>query len=219
MCSKNMQQIYRKTPIQHGCSPVNLLHIFRTSFSKNTSGVLLLSLLDVVWNWVFFYVANKSCSKCFFLSVWAGNWSIVLFTACTYLYEFSTYLLSASNSICLLTHLFNPLGFFPMYFLTDAVFFPIFNNFVYFLLHYRVNIHNFHSYLIWYWFVLASNVPAKKYLNLLIFNTFLFFGLLLEVLYRNFFLLFEMLYILAFLVLALLNLSPLHLNSPRFLFL
>ena len=28
---------------QHGCSPVNLLHIFRTLFSINTSGGLLLS--------------------------------------------------------------------------------------------------------------------------------------------------------------------------------
>ena len=27
---------------QYGCSPVNLLHIFRTPFSKNTSGGLLL---------------------------------------------------------------------------------------------------------------------------------------------------------------------------------
>ena len=26
----------------HGCSPVNLLHIFRTPFPKNTSGGLLL---------------------------------------------------------------------------------------------------------------------------------------------------------------------------------
>ena len=28
--------------LQHGCSPVNLLHIFRTPFVKNTSGLLLL---------------------------------------------------------------------------------------------------------------------------------------------------------------------------------
>ena len=28
--------------LRHGCSPVNLLHIFRTSFPKNTSGGLLL---------------------------------------------------------------------------------------------------------------------------------------------------------------------------------
>ena len=27
---------------RHGCSPVNLLHIFRTPFPKNTSGRLLL---------------------------------------------------------------------------------------------------------------------------------------------------------------------------------
>ena len=28
--------------LRHGCSPVNLLHIFRTPFPKNTSGRLLL---------------------------------------------------------------------------------------------------------------------------------------------------------------------------------
>ena len=31
--------------LRHGCSPVNLLHIFRTSFLKNTSGWLLLEML------------------------------------------------------------------------------------------------------------------------------------------------------------------------------
>ena len=56
--SKNMQQIYRGTlllkcdlnlqsnfieiTLRHRCSPVNLLHIFKTPFSKNTSGWLLL---------------------------------------------------------------------------------------------------------------------------------------------------------------------------------
>ena len=57
-CSENMQQIYRRTPmpkidfnkvasnfieiaLRHGCSTVNLLHIFRTAFIKNTSGVIL----------------------------------------------------------------------------------------------------------------------------------------------------------------------------------
>ena len=51
---KNKQQIYRGTLLRkhdfnlqsnfieitlwHGCSPVNLLHIFKTPFSKNTSG-------------------------------------------------------------------------------------------------------------------------------------------------------------------------------------
>ena len=52
-CSENMQQIDRWTPMpkrdfnkvaKHGCSPVNLLHIFRTPFPKNTSGQLLLHI-------------------------------------------------------------------------------------------------------------------------------------------------------------------------------
>ena len=30
--------------LRHGCSPVNLLHIFRTPFPKNTAGWLRLSL-------------------------------------------------------------------------------------------------------------------------------------------------------------------------------
>ena len=43
--SENMQQICRSNSIEithrHGCSSVNLLHIFRTSLPKNTSGRLL----------------------------------------------------------------------------------------------------------------------------------------------------------------------------------
>ena len=62
-CSENMQQIYGRTPIPksdsnkllcnfieltlwHGCSPVNLLYIFRTTFTKNTSEWLLLHSLN-----------------------------------------------------------------------------------------------------------------------------------------------------------------------------
>ena len=49
-CSENTQQINRRTAmpkligisIRHGCSSVNLLHIFRTSIPKNTYGGLLL---------------------------------------------------------------------------------------------------------------------------------------------------------------------------------
>ena len=57
-CSENMQQICRKQrcrrvisikllcnfieiTLRHGCSPVNLLHIFRTALRKNTYGGLL----------------------------------------------------------------------------------------------------------------------------------------------------------------------------------
>ena len=53
-CSENMQQIYRRTPmtkcnfieivLRYGCSPVNLLHIFRIPFLKNTSERLLLKV-------------------------------------------------------------------------------------------------------------------------------------------------------------------------------
>ena len=56
-CSENMLQISRRTPmlkfkqsnfieitLQHGCFPVNLLHIFRIPFLKDTSGELLLQL-------------------------------------------------------------------------------------------------------------------------------------------------------------------------------
>ena len=59
MCSENMQQIYRRTPMpkcdfnkvtKHGCSPVNLLHIFRTHFPKNTSGWLLLEILNIYFS-------------------------------------------------------------------------------------------------------------------------------------------------------------------------
>ena len=59
-CSENMQQFMGEYPcrsvisiklqsnfieiaLRHGCSPVNLLHIFRTPFPRNTSGWLLFS--------------------------------------------------------------------------------------------------------------------------------------------------------------------------------
>ena len=62
-CSKKVQQIYRRTPmpkcdfskvvsnfteiaLQHGCIPVNLPHISRTPFSRNTSGRLLLMIIS-----------------------------------------------------------------------------------------------------------------------------------------------------------------------------
>ena len=36
-----------ETILRHGCSPLILLHIFRTTFTKNTSGRLLLRLLGL----------------------------------------------------------------------------------------------------------------------------------------------------------------------------
>ena len=68
-CSENMQQIYRRT-IMYVCSPVNLLHIFKTPFPMNTSGRLLLVVVTVeilVPNfWIdfnFFYLKDKVVRK------------------------------------------------------------------------------------------------------------------------------------------------------------
>ena len=41
--SIKFQSNFIEIPLPHRCSPVNLLHIFRTSFPKKTSGGLLLS--------------------------------------------------------------------------------------------------------------------------------------------------------------------------------
>ena len=62
-CSENMHKIYRRIPyrsaistelesnfieiaLRYGCSPINLLYIFRAPFSKNTSEWLLLLTVD-----------------------------------------------------------------------------------------------------------------------------------------------------------------------------
>ena len=59
-CFENMQQIYRTAPmpkcdfnkvVLHGCS-VNLLHIFRTPFLKNTFDGLLLNF------WIDIFLTN-----------------------------------------------------------------------------------------------------------------------------------------------------------------
>ena len=42
--------------LRHGCSPVNLLHIFRTSFTKNTSEQLLLVLLILVSEFIIIFI-------------------------------------------------------------------------------------------------------------------------------------------------------------------
>ena len=42
-CSENIQSNFIEIPLQHRCSPVNLMHIFRTPFQQNTFEWLLLS--------------------------------------------------------------------------------------------------------------------------------------------------------------------------------
>ena len=49
---KNHRQIkLEEIALRHGCSPVNLLHIFRTPFPRNISGRLFLKLKEgrIVW--------------------------------------------------------------------------------------------------------------------------------------------------------------------------
>ena len=36
-----LQSNFIDIALRHGCSPVNLLHVFRTTFPRNTSGWLL----------------------------------------------------------------------------------------------------------------------------------------------------------------------------------
>ena len=50
----------QKITLQYGCSPVNLLHIFRTPFLKNTSGWLLLKLISTD---KFSVLVPKSCFR------------------------------------------------------------------------------------------------------------------------------------------------------------
>ena len=45
-----LQRNFIEIALWHGCSPVNLLHIFRAPFSKNTSGRRLLHILQIVNN-------------------------------------------------------------------------------------------------------------------------------------------------------------------------
>ena len=42
--SVKLQRNFIENTLRHGCSPVNLLHIFKTRFSKNTSEPLLLDM-------------------------------------------------------------------------------------------------------------------------------------------------------------------------------
>ena len=53
--SIKLQSNFIEITLQHGCSPVNMLHIFRAPFSNNTSGQLLLSSVHVKNELVLFF--------------------------------------------------------------------------------------------------------------------------------------------------------------------
>ena len=58
--SIKLQSNFIKITFWHGCSQVNLLHIFRTAFPKNTSGWLLLSDGQLLGNIVMLVFAQLS---------------------------------------------------------------------------------------------------------------------------------------------------------------
>ena len=62
--SMTLQNNFFEIKLRHRCSPVNLLHIFRTSFPTNTSRGLLLSI-------VHYYFINLIYTKYFFKQI--GN--------------------------------------------------------------------------------------------------------------------------------------------------
>ena len=94
-CCENMEQIYRRTPtpkcgfnkaalqttLRHGCSPVNLLHIFRTSFLKSTSEGLLLhqKLRQLSLTVIFTFVLLRLAFDIFALLFFSSKQSIVIF--------------------------------------------------------------------------------------------------------------------------------------------
>ena len=50
---------FNKVRLQHGCSPVNLLHIFRTPFPKNTFGYLLVLLCLICSDFALYFAFLK----------------------------------------------------------------------------------------------------------------------------------------------------------------
>ena len=56
--SINLQSNFIEIALQHGCSPVNMLHIFITPFPRNTSEWLLLYFC---LSWSFFTFTHTSC--------------------------------------------------------------------------------------------------------------------------------------------------------------
>ena len=66
--SIKLQSSFTEITLRHGCSPVNLLYIFRTSFPKKTSGMLLLAyrnLRSTLMN-----ESKKICYTRYFESNW-----------------------------------------------------------------------------------------------------------------------------------------------------
>ena len=75
--SIKLQSSFIEITLRHGCSPVNLLHIFRTSFLKNISGRLLLSHAS----------GPKNFSQ---IGLFLSNWRIVFYPNIFFLIPYCT---------------------------------------------------------------------------------------------------------------------------------
>ena len=65
-----LQSNFIEIALWQGCSPVNLLHFFRTLFSKNTSGWLLLTSLRRNSSTAVFLYFFRFFKDTFFFSIW-----------------------------------------------------------------------------------------------------------------------------------------------------
>ena len=84
--SINLQYNFIEITLRHGCFPVNLLHIFRTPFSKNTSGWLLLDQIQIKWGLCNtrdkYFILKRFLVICIFLKL-----QNIFLTNCIYLFH------------------------------------------------------------------------------------------------------------------------------------
>ena len=71
--SLKLQSNFTEIALRQGCSPVNLLHIVRTRFPRNTSGWLLL-LLDVIGSNLLYFKCHQFCK---FQRIWCKKRQII----------------------------------------------------------------------------------------------------------------------------------------------
>ena len=71
--SLKWQSNFIEIALWHGCAPVNLLHIVRTRFARNTSGWLLL-LLDVAGSNHLYFKCHQLCK---FQGIWCKKRQII----------------------------------------------------------------------------------------------------------------------------------------------
>ena len=61
--STKLQSNFIEITLRHGCSPVNVMHIFKTPFPNNTFGRLLLAIIDKVCERCISSIIAKNCSR------------------------------------------------------------------------------------------------------------------------------------------------------------